>query len=604
VIVRELITKLGFKVDTQKIEAFTSKVGKLKSQLGGLSLLVGGSLGAAAAAVFGLAKATSKAGDDIVDNAQRLGLTTTAYQELSHAAALSGSSIEGVGLGVRSFTRLLEQAKTKGGDAAATLARLGLNASKLGNADQALEAVADRFASMPDGIQKTALAQQLFGRGGLAMIPMLNAGAKGIRAMREEAHALGIVMGEQTLQDAAAFDDMVVRTTTMLTGLRNTIGAALMPVLTEMGVEFQGWYVANRKLIQTKVDLWARRLGRGVKDLAKWIRETAATLKPWIDRMGGAEGAAKKIVVVFLAFKAIQITATVISIGQAFVTLAGGIQKASGAMGLLKAAMASPVLAAVVFLALALAIEDIYVYAKGGKSAVGDFIKEFEKAEGPVGTAARALRDYVGAVKDLWSMQGDGATRLIPDNAESEIDQFFLRLVNKFNELKEWIPYVFLGLIAPLGLVWAVIGEAIWTAIEPALSKAKIVVQAFFEGLAVDVVRMFDAALAYLLGKLEAIPNRVRGIIGSIPGGQSVINAVDSAVNTIAPALLPSPSVRGAGAGGASVQQSVTVGDVSVAVGGTNASPREIQQAVKAGIADGLQQSYMAARLNYAAGER
>ncbi|MFK5283958.1 hypothetical protein ACI3PL_30705, partial [Lacticaseibacillus paracasei] len=60
--------------------------------------------------------------------------------------------------------------------------------------DQILAQVFDKFAAMPDGIEKTALAVHIFGRSGATLIPLLNEGTQGLSAMSEEASRLGLIV--------------------------------------------------------------------------------------------------------------------------------------------------------------------------------------------------------------------------------------------------------------------------------------------------------------------------------------------------------------------------------------------------------------------------
>ena len=62
--------------------------------------------------------------------------------------------------------------------------------------DKVLAQIADRFKSMPDGPQKTALAMQLFGRQGKDMIPFLNQGSAGLAELNKKAHELGVTFND------------------------------------------------------------------------------------------------------------------------------------------------------------------------------------------------------------------------------------------------------------------------------------------------------------------------------------------------------------------------------------------------------------------------
>lgn len=54
----------------------------------------------------------------------------------------------------------------------------------LKSSDQLLKEVAGKFAGYQDGAAKAALAQELFGRSGAELMPLLNAGAEGISAIQ------------------------------------------------------------------------------------------------------------------------------------------------------------------------------------------------------------------------------------------------------------------------------------------------------------------------------------------------------------------------------------------------------------------------------------
>ncbi|PLU75843.1 hypothetical protein BMJ22_21050, partial [Sinorhizobium medicae] len=87
---------------------------------------------------------------------------------LKYAADLSGVSIEGVANGFKKLSTNMADAAGGNKTAAEVFTQLGVAAT---NADGSLRSssavlldVADKFAAMEDGAQKTALAVQLFGR--------------------------------------------------------------------------------------------------------------------------------------------------------------------------------------------------------------------------------------------------------------------------------------------------------------------------------------------------------------------------------------------------------------------------------------------------------
>ena len=59
------------------------------------------------------------------------------------------------------------------------------------DASDAIVKIADRMSKMADGTAKAGLAVQAFGRGGTALIPLLNQGATGIAALTARAKESG-----------------------------------------------------------------------------------------------------------------------------------------------------------------------------------------------------------------------------------------------------------------------------------------------------------------------------------------------------------------------------------------------------------------------------
>jgi hypothetical protein len=107
---------------------------------------------------------------------------------------------------------------------------------KDGNVDMArtLGNVADRFKSMPDGVEKTALSMQIFGKTGKDMIPLLNKGAAGLKEMGDEAKRLGLVFDDTALNSAMRYSKAQKDIGEAVEGLKNKLGMAFLPVLADV----------------------------------------------------------------------------------------------------------------------------------------------------------------------------------------------------------------------------------------------------------------------------------------------------------------------------------------------------------------------------------
>lgn len=138
-----------------------------------------------------------------------------------------------------------------------------------------LNAVADKFKAMPDGIEKTGLAMQLFGRSGKDMIPLLNLGSAGMAELAAQADKLGLTLSEKNV---AQIHDYTLAHRDMeeaITGVKLQIGMALMPKLTELSQ----WFVAHQPQIREFVDEALAKIGTTIDEARTAITAVMPTFE-------------------------------------------------------------------------------------------------------------------------------------------------------------------------------------------------------------------------------------------------------------------------------------------------------------------------------------
>lgn len=99
---------------------------------------------------------------------------------------------------------------------------------------QVLSETADKFAKMPDGVNKTALAIDLFGKSGAQLIPMLNEGSEGLQEMTEMADRLGLTFDQKTVDAAGDFNDTLDFMGLAAQGVGRQVAAELLPTLNSL----------------------------------------------------------------------------------------------------------------------------------------------------------------------------------------------------------------------------------------------------------------------------------------------------------------------------------------------------------------------------------
>lgn len=197
---------------------------------------------AAAAALVGAVKSAADYGDQLDNMAQRTGVAVEELSRLQYAAKLSDTSTEALSKGIGNLSKLMVGAAAGGAESGALFERFGIS---LRNTDgtmrsttEVLYDLSDVFTAMPDGPEKTALAMEFFGKKlGQELIPLLNQGSEGLKAMADEAERLGLVLNSAQAKAAADFNDNLDRLGQLSKSVAVSIGNALIPALNNMMVE-------------------------------------------------------------------------------------------------------------------------------------------------------------------------------------------------------------------------------------------------------------------------------------------------------------------------------------------------------------------------------
>lgn len=237
----------------------------------------------AAASIFGIANSTATLGDQVAKTGDKIGIALGPFQELRYAAERSGVSTEKFDSSLERFIKRMGEATQGTGAARKAYEELGLSAEDLAKLtpEQSLEVVADRLSSVENQSQRVAIAAQLFGREGVAMVNMLKDGSSGLQALRRDARATGYVLSEQAARDAEAFKDAMLDAQLGMAGMKNTIGAELMPAITDMMGDLSSWMRENRDQVSAFASNFGTKLKNAIpvlRDIAVGAASTAKTL--------------------------------------------------------------------------------------------------------------------------------------------------------------------------------------------------------------------------------------------------------------------------------------------------------------------------------------
>ncbi|MGL4442061.1 MAG: hypothetical protein ACRCU1_00455 [Alsobacter sp.] len=256
----------------------------------------------------------------------RVGLTTDALQELGYAAEQNAGSMEGLANGWKAFANKADSAAKGGKEAAKAFRAVGVSAKDLRSGklglDEALGKVADKFQKMEDGPKKAALAMDLFGGAGGALIPLLNQGSKGIAALREEARKLGVVISADGIKSLAGFDDQMAKFRTTTNALRTQALAAIIPTLSKVLEKFQAWLGENREAAVAALTASFKILVEVISKVADGVTMLTPIIKLVAENIDLVTAAIGGAIVGFAAYKIAAVAASVGSVAAALTAAA------------------------------------------------------------------------------------------------------------------------------------------------------------------------------------------------------------------------------------------------------------------------------------------
>jgi len=216
----------------ERFEGLKSTLKGVGTVLGGAMTAIGAGAVAAGAALYGMATDAAGAGNEVNNTALQLGMSRQAVQEWDYVLSQNGASLYNLSYGMRRVQGAMGDLREDGGKVGQAISRLGLDFDEVRqkSPEEAMDAIVRAFQGMEEGADKTALALQIFGqRGGMQLIPMLNSSAEATDELRQRAHDLGMVMSDDAIDAASEFNNTMGTLTRTFTGLRNYIGAQLLP---------------------------------------------------------------------------------------------------------------------------------------------------------------------------------------------------------------------------------------------------------------------------------------------------------------------------------------------------------------------------------------
>lgn len=315
----------------KKLSVFSTAVTSIGKVVMTAGLVVGAAVGFAVKKFMGL-------GDQLDKMSARTGFSSEALSELAFAAQQSGTDIETFEKNIRKMQDTLGQGAKAPDEAKRALRALGLSISALKNLspEKQFEVIAERMNLIKDPTKKASIALSLFGRSGTALIPMLD----NMKALREEARRLGIVISSEDTKAAASLEDAWGRLKMQFNSSFVQIGGALAPALEALSARLSStmgnvvkFLKENRGLVVSfaKMVIAAIAAGAAIYALGKVIAGVAFLVKGLIFTIAIVKGVIMAVVsvITFLTTPFGLIIALIAAVGVALVQFTVGF----GAVG-------------------------------------------------------------------------------------------------------------------------------------------------------------------------------------------------------------------------------------------------------------------------------
>jgi hypothetical protein len=315
-VLAELIAKLSIKVDgsadakkelkgTEDAATDVEEKGGGKlSKFGEIAKTAFGIAGASAAAasvailaagkvVFSFANDATAAISEVGHKTKQSGLESAeAYQRLSHAADVTGTSIDTVSKAAKKAELGLRDVASGGGKPFAdALKEIGLEAADLENlnASERLGLIGDALNTLATNEDRAAVATRLFGEeAGPSLLGFLEQGTEGLEKLGA---AAGDVFGDEEIEKAQKFQDSLTGLKRTVTQAAGSVAVALTPALEAVVGVVQDWLKENDEFISqdlpkilTTIVNSATKIVPVFLSVAKTVAKLVEDAEPLIDR--------------------------------------------------------------------------------------------------------------------------------------------------------------------------------------------------------------------------------------------------------------------------------------------------------------------------------
>ena len=238
---------LELRADATKLKSDVSKsmtsaaslIKKHSDKIAFAAKAVAAGAAAATASIVALTKAGLDSVDAMAKTADKLNISTEALAGFQHAAGLAGVQTKALETGLAKMADTVADAANGMAAPALAFEQLGLNAAEVLKLpiDEQFRVIAEEISKVDNAAKKIQLSRDIFGRGGVDLIPLLNSGAQGLAAMQREAERLGLTFSRFDAAKVEEANDNMARLGMIIKGVSRQFGIEMAPAIAKAAQE-------------------------------------------------------------------------------------------------------------------------------------------------------------------------------------------------------------------------------------------------------------------------------------------------------------------------------------------------------------------------------
>ncbi len=297
-VIRELIAKIGFKVDSGNLDKFDKSVTGLKNNLSDLqnkTKLLSAFFTATVAGLTALNVSTAKSIVTTAKLSSQIGVSANELKLLESAAQEAGFKTNELTDSMLRFSYILGQARISRLGINNEFLSLGINIQDSANKTKDIitlyREAAIALNKMNDPARKAAISYRLFGSSNIEITKFISQSNDALLKQIDSIRALSFAIDDNAIATSKRFIKAWVDTKTILTNIKNEIALQTMPAMEGLLNTFKDWFIINKDFIKQGIGNVIKTIGYAFKFLYNAVSILIPPIKKAIELIGGMENA-------------------------------------------------------------------------------------------------------------------------------------------------------------------------------------------------------------------------------------------------------------------------------------------------------------------------